>query len=446
MTRTPSIRGWTAAAAALLVALSCGGGAPVVTDVFGADIRRDVSAADVADAAGEDTPETTDEGVEASCRTVLSDWQCLEDADCPAWAVCAGRGSCEEPPCWGICDDYPGACLPRLDATTCSTDAECGDGRVCVFDGTAAGRPGLCRSRPSSDACWSDAHCAAGQECAGEVLCVPGNDCTGPDAWGLCVARPATGCLDDADCAASQACQGAALCPAGSGGCTASVPGQCVERAAPCKTDADCKGSTDGTFCTGATLCGGTGCVGGARAYCSPAPGFYGCWEDADCGTDSVCRASLACPPGSWCRQDGRAHPGQCGTPSLAGEEISAGVQDGEHATGDTFSALIRNDGASVAWFNACYTVLVEGMDEATGKWKPEIVSYFPHPAVCTAKTGNPRVALAPGGGLAIPMKFAIPGVYRLLVSFELGCVQGGTSASCRFKSGDLRSEPFEIE
>jgi len=125
---------------------------------------------------------------------------------------------------------------------------------------------------------------------------------------------------------------------------------------------------------------------------------------------------------------------------------IAAGIETGPHAAGETFAALIRNDGASVAWFNACYTVLVEGMDEANGTWNPEIVSYFPHPAACTAGAGSPRVALAPGSGLAIPMKFAIPGVYRLLLSFELGCVQGGLSASCRFKSGDLRSDAFEIE
>ncbi len=428
--------------------LACGSGAtPPGADDAAPD--ADVAVTDAPDdapiEAGEDLP--PDEGaapdVPKTCEGVLEKSQCVSSAGCPAWTACLGVGGCEEPPCWGLCDDYPGACLPWTLAEACHEDDDCDEDSVCVgrvFNAEAdVLLGGLCRKRPSADSCYEDGHCPPGQRCAGEVSCGLDTLCPGPEYPGRCVPPAAPGqCFDDADCPGGQRCAGAVLGVLGD-----PVPGTCSP-AGGCFTDADCAGSADGGFCVGAFQCRPDAhCVFPDRAgFCAGAPGLRRCWQQDHCSGGWVCRAALACPPGTLCHGMGEAHPGICGEPPAPGEGVALALDSNQVKRNVPFRAMVVNQGPVPIYLDPCLAAVVQFQEE--GQWRDSWIPPAQHPA-CGGLV--PLWPLPPGSGTVAAFSVDVPGTYRVQVAYRIGCEQGVERNEARCETDALAATtlPFEV-
>ncbi|MBL6976295.1 MAG: hypothetical protein ISR64_11230 [Deltaproteobacteria bacterium] len=450
-----------AAALLLVLALGCnldGSSNPVdipATET-GIDVPDVQDPADLnsGDEAGDTTSELTDlgeEDVHKTCQSVLDDWQCVDQAGCPEWAACLGVGSCEEPPCWGLCDDFPGSCLPRTDTTLCEADGDCAGTTVCVgsvlFESGAVKAPGLCRSRPSEEACFDDSHCSGDRYCAGELNCTAEAYCPGPEFYGKCVDKPPAGqCWEAGDCAQGQRCAGAVLCDFGDAQCGEDVMGTCEEGpGASCVMDEDCDGNPAGGFCTGSFVCEGSDCAfGDVAGFCAGPPGFGGCWEESDCLADTqVCRAFLACPPGSLCSQS-VAHVGQCGEAPATGEGVAVGLADTKVQVTVPFWITLINRGPATIYVDPCFAMLLQrwnGNEEIWIDW-PTTVEHDS----CVEGQPAPYLAIPPGNGMVFGGKMEEweQATYRLETIYQVGCAQGEINPDC--KSGPLKANSLEFD
>ncbi len=428
--------------------LACGGQGAAPSGADDAAPDADVAATDAPDdasiEAGEDLPR--DEGpapdVPRTCEGVLGERQCASTAACAAWTACLGVGGCEEPPCWGLCEDYPGTCLPWTLPEPCDQDEDCGEGAVCagpVLDpGGGVVLAGLCRKRPSADSCYDDRHCPPGQRCAGEVSCGLDSLCLGPEYPGRCQAPPEAGrCWEGADCPAGQRCVGVEWCAFGDADCPGDVAGTCAA-ASGCFTDADCAGSPDGGFCVGAFRCREDAqCAFPDRqGFCAPAPGLRQCWQEDHCGGDWVCRAALPCPPGTLCLGTGDAHPGLCGEPPAPAEGIALTLDTNQVQRNVPFQATVVNQGPVPIFLDPCFVALVQFKDDQ-GQWSESWIPEARHPS-CAGGGLVPLWPLPPASGTAATFSVDVPGTYRVQVPYRLGCEQGVERTEARCESDAL--------
>jgi hypothetical protein len=444
-----------ASATAMIAFLACGGGgngtgtdaiADARPDVFDSpDVAADVPDPGTGDPGGpvdpgfedqaqQDVPKDT--GGELTCASVLADWQCIGPDKCPDWESCLGVTSCDEPPCWGLCQDFPGQCLPRPLAKVCATDSDCPPGFACAAPSST--QNGICRGRPSDVACFGDQNCPTGQYCAGEVACPPGAYCVGPEFWGLCSTKPMAGaCFDSADCGAKAHCEGQLLCPPGAPSCQAKA-GTCVPGAAgTCADDAGCASSPAGKFCTGAHDCQGGECAFPAvPGFCSAPPGFKGCWEDSDCAPGQVCNSALACPPGTLCGQ-AFAHAGQCGDAPTEGGGVLINTDATSVKATQPFRVILVAQTPYALYLDPCVTFFLEKKGDGD-TWT----------AINTGCATDQKILLrlGPGSGVVLPASAPKPGTYRIRAEYRVSCVQGSASGPCAPTPVlDARTLPFEV-
>ncbi len=385
--------------------------------------------------------------VPMTCEEVLEKGQCI--STCPDWMACLGVGGCEEPPCWGLCQDYPGTCLPLTAPALCTKDDDCGDGAVCAGRvqgaGGEVGLPGLCRSRPSPDACYEDSHCPSGQRCAGAARCTIEAPCLGPEYPGRCVLPPpAGGCWDDADCPEGQRCRGAVLCLAGDKACSTDIAGAC-EAKTGCLDDQDCSGSPDGPYCVGAFRCRPDAqcAFPDVAGFCAPPPGLRRCWQQDHCGGDWVCRAALLCPLGTLCQTSGAAVRGLCGEAPAPGEGVVVVLDRATIERNVPFHVLLVNQGPVSIFLDPCYVAGVQ-FEEPPGSWKESWIPQAQHPA-CDPEH-SPLWPLPPGSGTAVAFTVDVPGTYRVQVPYRLGCEQGVVRNDARCATGVLAANTMVFE
>lgn len=178
----------------------------------------------------------------------------------------------------------------RAADATCTTDADCAQGEVCLMTpcavppcmpDTDCSKPvdcpttGTCAQAPWDGSCAADADCPSGFTCDEvEVPCATRVDCA-----------PCTcACPSEGDC---QPCE----CPAcpDPEPCTPTTTKACQYHPAACTADVDCK---DGWACKADEICSGTGCA------CPACTSDMEC-PPCDCGepTEPVCTST-----GSWCQ------------------------------------------------------------------------------------------------------------------------------------------------
>ncbi|MBM65314.1 MAG: hypothetical protein CMH55_03655 [Myxococcales bacterium] len=255
--------------------------------------------------------------------------QCREDGDCDAGLVCQ-RGHCIEAGSGG-----------------CTTDVECGSGRICV-----------------------DAACVVG--CRGDGDCAEGHLCRD----GACVPSQAE-CTRHSDCAADQAClNSACIRPVTRQGQACGADGDCGwgercfsfnEQAAVCMgtcgTGSDCPERSICMAALGARLCvpdtvaspnGGQATLNNGEA-CEPA-GATLCKSALCTGTPSTCRAN--CGSDRHCQgQQVCTHLNQgngetaylldiCADPGEFGQRPGANGPGENCATGDACASGICLDGS----------------------------------------------------------------------------------------------------
>lgn len=387
--------------------------------------------------------------VPKTCEEVLGKGQCASDGACAAWTACLGIGGCEEPPCWGLCEDYPGTCLPRTLPEVCDRDEDCGEDAVCVDRGAGGevAPVGLCRKRPSADACYDDGHCPQGQRCAGEVSCGLDAPCLGPEYPGRCHAPPEAGrCFEDSDCPAGQRCAGTAWCAFDDADCAGDEAGTCTA-ASGCVTDADCAGSPDGGFCVGAFRCREDAhcAFPDRKGFCAPAPGLRRCWQQDHCGGDWVCRSALLCPPGTLCLVTGEAHPGVCGELPAPGEDVALTLDTNQVQLNVPFHAVVVNQGPVPIFLDPCFVAVIQFRDDQ-GDWSESWIPEARHPA-CKEGGTVPLWPLPPASGTAATFSVDVPGTYRVQVPYRVGCEQGVERTEARCKSDALAATtlPFEV-
>jgi len=410
-----------------VLACACSAGTPV-SPTPDRDIRAPEAAEDqMADPHGEDreTHESlgqeieTDAEVIQTCENVIGPGRCIRDDLCADFERCLGVGSCETPPCFGICDDYPGTCAPETLTVSCTADEQCPDGSVCTGRVSWGEGPpiGLCRKRPSANACYEDAHCTGGSRCAGEVVCGPERPCLGPEYPGRCVPATGTeGCFEDSDCPPAQVCRGVSWCGWDETDCEDRA-GTC-EVSNGCLVDADCKDSPDGTFCVGAFQCPqGSKCsIPDTRGYCAPAPGFLQCWSPQQCG--DTCRAAFPCGPGTVCAALAKPHPGICGDPPAPGMGLVVSVS-AKAKVNSPFFAMVVNQGATPIFLDPCAPAILQFNQD--NQWE----DYWGEPPRLPWCGEVSTLLVPPGNGLAIPFRVDTPTTYRVQVVFRTRCLQG---------------------
>lgn len=387
----------------------------------------------------------------ATCLGGLSTGQCIAGAGCPPWMECIGIGGCEEPPCFGLCEEFPGLCLATTMPKPCDTDLVCGAEAICVgriLD--AKGQvvlSGLCRKRPSDVACFEDVHCSDGQQCAGEVSCDLLRVCLGPPYPGRCVHPPPPGhCWDDGDCPQGERCVGTSWCSFGDASCQ-DAPGTCKEHGG-CFSDSDCAGSADGGFCVGAFRCreGAQCVVPDTPGFCAPAPGLRRCWQPDHCGGDWVCRAALPCPAGSLCEAVGARLAGICGEAPAPGEGLVVALSTNQVLIGKPFRVVVLNRGAVPVFLDPCFLAVVQFEDDSS-KWTESWIAPARHPA-CDLDIPLPLWFLPPGSGVAVEFTITVPQTkYRILVPYQVGCEQGvvRTQARCAADALAATTMAFEV-
>lgn len=409
--------------------------------------------ADVEDKAA---PLDNDDGVIAevpkTCETVLEPWQCIGQANCPDWAACFGVGICEDPPCWGLCEPYPGTCLAGMYDALCESDDDCSGTDLCagriLYESGKVKTPGFCRSRPSEVACYEDGHCPGDGRCAGELVGEVGAYRLGAEYFGRCVdSPPEDGCWEDGECPAGEKCAGTVLCGFPAGGCQEDTPGKCETDSWPgCFEDEDCQGNPEGGFCTGAYSCQDGGCfIDDAPGFCTGPPGFGGCWEDGDCGVGFVCRAVLACPPGTLCHGTA-AHVGQCGEAPKAGEGVEVSLAEPKVQVGVPFWITLLNQSATAIYLDPCLAMSLQRWNTDSKKWE-----YWPvlvmHDA-CDEGQPGPLLMIPPGNGMVFGGKMGEfdAGTFRLNTLYQIGCVQGVANPACKTDFLEANSLEFESE
>lgn len=391
-----------------------------------------------------DIYDTVEEVIE-TCASSLLPWQCAptEGRACDELEECFGHGPCLEPPCWGLCEQFPGQCLPAVAAVACTSSIDCGEGFLCVK--YVEGHPGYCRARPYADACWHDKDCPLGQYCAGEVECLPGSFCQGVEMYGRCKERPETGnCYEDADCPNGY-CDGAELYLDGS----SDRPGVCVEGTRPsCFDDIGCKDSPDGNLCTGAFKCPpGSSCpLPDQPGFCARFGGFGSCWEDGDCQTGFYCRSASACRPGTLCYSS-FTHPGSCGEAPLEGEGIEITVQN--PSVGNDFPVIVTNRGAVKIYIDPCVAVLISGKIPGTDKWPDDPLTMIlagPFETIgCNNPSEGPWLPIQPGSGFVTLVRLEFSGSFKVVIPYKLGCLQWDRQSSCGVDYTAV-SAPFTVK
>ncbi|NOZ01789.1 MAG: hypothetical protein GXP54_07855 [Deltaproteobacteria bacterium] len=447
--------------AALMLALACNvAEAPPAADSVDVETMDDVAVLDATEA-GADLPIETDVPSEAvdsvqpdipkTCESVLDDWQCIKQSGCPDWAACLGVGACQEPPCWGLCDDYPGECLPKLVKTLCESNDDCEAGDLCVGrvmnDDGSVRVPGLCRKRPFDGACWEDSHCAPGKHCAGERVQRPGVLCLGPESYGKCVdAAPAGKCWETDDCPKGQVCDGVTWCAPDEAGCGADGTGECIQDSVGgCVEDDDCQDDPAGNFCTGAYTCPKAICsIENVKGFCSGPPGFGGCWEDSDCGPEYVCRASLTCAPGTLCAA-GYAHVGQCGEPPKEGEGVAVALAATSVEIGVPFWITLLNQGPATIFVDPCSAMILQRRKGDTQNWIDWQVE-VKHDSCVDPDVSTAFLAIPPGNGALFKgeMGELDAGTFRVETVYQVGCVQGVPNPTCRTNALKVDSLEFD--
>ena len=386
--------------------------------------------------------ETMAEQALKTCESVLMPWHCLASVgvDCPPYAECLGQGTCETPPCFGLCQDYPGQCVPRLSKKVCTKSTDCGPGEACASK-TSLGH-GLCRARPFEGACWLDENCPAGQKCAGEVVCKPGKYCVDTEHPGQCVTPPGAGsCFEDSDCGSGLFCDGATLC-GGKQGCTL-TPGTCKGPARPdsCYSNDDCP--KEKPWCAGAFKCPtGTSCPAPDQpGFCVPPPMADGCWGEDDCSASTpVCRALSVCPPGTLCHAD--SHRGYCSELPPDGERgLTLDVPDSATVQQKLLVPILVK-GSLAAYVDACYGVTLQWFDKVESKWR----DYIPV-ALADCSSGGPgRIRIPPGNGVVLEVTPDFSGIFRLNLFYDLLCSQVNPKASCQEMGLTVNSKEFVVK
>lgn len=417
------------AVAGLVACGTSGGSAPADVADVPKEVASDLGELDFnkpEEAEPEVAADVAPEEVVATCATVLGDRLCAAGvADCDdAYADCVGQGSCATPPCWGLCADYPGACLPKTVDRVCGQDADCDPGDACASRVPTApgGVPatGLCRKRPFAGACWVDENCGSGKRCAGEVVCTLGMPCVGADHPGTCVAAPAAGaCWEDPDCGAGSYCEGATLCGGGAG--CADAQGSCKAATAPaCMENADCEDAAT-PWCAGAFRCAKAQCgIPDRPGFCVPAPMADGCWQDADCTeAGTACRTVRVCPPRTLCHAT--LHRGYCGTLPLPGEPGLTFTVPATTATNQKVFVPVVNRGAVTIFVDTCAGFVIQFWDDFSKQWRDYLPLAYPG-ANCGPTGKATRARLAPGNGIALEVVPDFGGRFRLNALYDVIC------------------------
>lgn len=235
---------------------------------------------------------------------------CTMNAQCDS-AVGLGDGFCLNAALGGIGWPAAGYCINKVDVVSadcsngCHTDAECGEGNVCVsVEGCNA-----CVA-----ACCTGAECPTGQFCTDTLIGAP---------LGKSACLPGTpGAIDGASCGGFSDCAESSICFVDQ---WENPGGQCVTVGCTVGVDSTCAPGGDGHCLDLPTVAAGTGCVDECTfdAECRTAAG-YRCF-DGGVGTGRYCRhpqTGDACTTngdcgqlGQWSCRTGGQYPGGYCTP-----------------------------------------------------------------------------------------------------------------------------------
>jgi len=202
-----------------------------------------------------------------------------------------------------------------------------------------------------------------------------------------------------------------------------------------------------GDLCTGAFFCDGDGCeFQDEPGFCSEAPGFKGCWEDSDCGGDFVCRAALACPPGTLCHGN-MAHAGYCGELPAAGEGIAVSPAATSIKTGSPFWITVLNSSATLVFLDPCNAMVLQRWNSDDDKWQDWLTVLVMHDS-CDQGQPAPYLAIPPGDGMVFGgmMGKYDAGTFRLQTLYKIGCQQGVVNPTCNDAEAlTVNSTKFEV-
>ncbi len=207
-------------------------------------------------------------------------------------------------------------CEPGTVETTCTTDADCGEGKVC--------KSGVCETS-SDPECMSDADCEDGKACV-EGVCKPSSeekpcaadeDCEDGNVCAEGVCKPSS---EEKPCAADEDCEDGKAC----------VEGVCKPSSEEktCAADEDCE---DGNVCV--------------EGVCKPSS------EEKTCAADEDCEDGKVCSEGS-CIIDEVIDVVPCVITKLAPyEQLKAGVGSASYqtysdATAGSYKLLKNGDGS----------------------------------------------------------------------------------------------------
>jgi len=394
---------------------------------------------------GVDSQETSDSANDhdfepKDCSAYLPMTQCVSNDDCLSFETCLGSLSCPEPPCYGLCDAFPGVCAPKPTPRSCVKKGDCPQGFLCQrFSPSKPDTRGICIHSPSPDACFSDEDCKPSFVCAWAHVCDPFDICLSPDYPGRCLPKPPnSACYQDNDCKPDEHCENAFVCAFDDEACVSKM-GEC-KSGGPfgCMQDADCLSGSSSAFCVESFTCKATACpVADKKGFCVK-PVVGQCYTDAFCSKNYLCVSSFPCPPQTTCAE--RGFPGFCLSTKDLKPSVTVSIEGEDFSVGKTLYALIVNQSAFPVFLDPCYA----GFVKVDGSY------LFPPLSLQTcAETEQARFVTLPSGkGFAIPFVPGFPGTYQIETIFKIGCEQGAYSPTCATTLEELKSDsmPFKVQ
>jgi Cys-rich repeat protein len=228
----------------------------------------------------------------SACSEDAASGSCEISANCPQFYICTD-GKCAQSPCatdaecgdGEICVEDPSGAL-MCTAIECGPDTPCALATQACVDGLCQESDNLCKAEGSD--CLYSGECCEGFSCSGDKLCIPHTPCVTDAECEAGVCDVKTGeCINAPNCT-TEGCTAGTVCNEETGACEPDG-GSNNAICSPCTNDSDCADS----FCTAL----------GGSTYCVPA-----CENNDDCITGYKCfnvqGSGLRCVPGSYtCEQ-----------------------------------------------------------------------------------------------------------------------------------------------
>jgi|GEM_PF-3397283 len=385
-----------------------------------------------------------DNEAQKGCAHLLPKTQCVANENCMDFEACLGSFGCEEPPCYGQCDAYPGVCTPKPSLKSCAKNSDCPKGFLCQrFSPSRPDIRGICIQGPSPDACFSNEDCDESFVCAWAHVCDPFDICLAPDYPGRCLPAPPEGaCYEKTHCNPDEHCEDSHVCSFDEKDCVSRM-GVCKSGAAfGCRNDSDCSSESTRRFCVGSFTCESPPCsVSDKEGFCVM-PVVAQCYTDSFCPKGDLCVSSFPCPPHTICAE--KAYPGFCTRAVDFKPFVAISVEGEDFNVGETFYIVVINQSAVPVFLDPCAVVFPKVQD-----YKGEFVDLNPLSlGTCENSDAFRLVVLPPGKGFAVPFIPEHQGTYMVDTVFKIGCEQGVYNPTCLTTSQILeaKSMPFTVQ